>query len=60
VADTGTGWFGDPGPGHDLRDGVAGVAQVRGIGKLVRLDQDGPADPPAFRGRDSAGVRGSL
>jgi len=39
---------------------VAGVAQVRGVGELVRVDQDGPADPPAFRGRDGAGVRGSL
>jgi len=51
---------GDPGLGDDLGDGVAGVAQVRGVGKLVRIDQDGPADPPAFRGRDGAGVRGSF
>ncbi len=51
---------GDPGPGDDLGDGVAGVAQVRGVGELGRVDQDGPADPPAFRGRDRPGVRGSL
>jgi len=51
---------GNPGLGDDLGDGVAGVAQVRGVGELVRVDQDGPADPPPFRGRDGAGVRGSF
>jgi len=51
---------GDPGLGDDLGDAVAGVAQVHGVSELGRVDQDGPADPPAFRGRDGAGVRGSF
>lgn len=51
---------GDPGLGDDLGDGMAGVAQVRGVGELVRVDQDGPADPAVFGGRHGAGVRGPL
>jgi len=39
---------GDPGLGGDLGDGVAGVAQVRGVGEVGRVDQDGPADPRPF------------
>jgi hypothetical protein len=38
----------------------ATVWPVRGVRELVRVDEDGPADPPALGGRDGAGVRGPL
>jgi hypothetical protein len=33
---------------------------VRGVVELGGVDEDGPADAAAFRGRDRSGVRGSL
>ncbi len=51
---------GDPGLGDDLADAVAGVAQVRGVGELVRVNHRQPADPAARGGGNRSGVRGPL
>lgn len=51
---------GDTGLGHDLGEGVAGVAKVRGVGEFVGVDNRGTANAPAFRGSDGSSVGGAL
>jgi hypothetical protein len=54
------GGAGDSGLGDDLGDGVVGIAQVRGVGELVGVDDGGPADPAALGGSGGPGAGGSL
>ncbi len=51
---------GDPGLGDDLGHGVAGLAQVRGVGQLVRFDHRRPPDALALRCGHCAGAGGAL